>query len=159
SASRHAGRGSASAAVSDEAHQGDHHRDQDRGAQHAGDDDMDGLDRDHVALAGRSLADAEETPEHGQHDAQEARRARLGAARGRLRFAWSGIRHGPAAAQSVVATDRFGFTLADTADTASTDRVKLRCSFGLIAPTPTSLWAISSPRSFWIDTTMVYSHG
>src|SRR2546425_924614 len=44
-------------------------------------------------------------------------------------------------------------------DTASTNRVKVRCSFGFIAPTPMSLRAISSPRSLRIDTTTVYSHG
>ena len=33
------------------------------------------------------------------------------------------------------------------ADTASTDSVNVRCSFGFIAPTPMSLRAISSPRS------------
>jgi len=45
------------------------------------------------------------------------------------------------------------------AETASTDNVKVRCSFGFIAPTPMSLWAISSPRSLRIDTTTVYSQG
>ena len=43
------------------------------------------------------------------------------------------------------------------ADTASTDSVKVRSSFGFIAPTPISLRAISLPRSFRIDTTTVYS--
>src|SRR5262249_45993033 len=46
--------------------------------------------------------------------------------------------------QSVVATVFLAFTLVDT---ASTERVKLRVSLGFIAPTPISLWAISSPRS------------
>jgi gluconate 5-dehydrogenase len=46
----------------------------------------------------------------------------------------------------------------DLADTASTDSVNVRCSFGFIAPTPISLRAISTPRSFLIDTTTVYSH-
>ena len=45
------------------------------------------------------------------------------------------------------------------ASTASTDSVKVRCSFGFIAPTPMSLRAISSPRSLRIETTTVYSQG
>ncbi len=45
------------------------------------------------------------------------------------------------------------------ADTASTDSVNVRCSFGFIAPTPISLRAISTPRSLRIDTTTVYSQG
>jgi hypothetical protein len=50
-------------------------------------------------------------------------------------------------------------TLFALAETASTDRVKIRCSLGFIAPTPISLCAISSPRSLRIDTTTVYSQG
>mgnify|MGYP003559154012 CR=1 FL=1 len=42
---------------------------------------------------------------------------------------------------------------------SSNARGSLRCSFGFIAPTPMSLWAISLPRSSAIDTTTVYSQG
>lgn len=45
------------------------------------------------------------------------------------------------------------------ADATSTDKVKVLCSFGFIAPTPMSLWAISSPRSLRTVTTIVYSQG
>jgi len=40
----------------------------------------------------------------------------------------------------------------------STLKVKVRCSSGRIAPTPTSLRAISSPRSLRMVSTMEYSH-
>src|SRR5208282_5097900 len=60
------------------------------GGEHTGDDHMQRLDRDHVALARGSLADAEEAPEHRAQDLQKAGRPGRGfvVARRGIGVAW-----------------------------------------------------------------------